>query len=178
MTRHPFPRQVRAHGFSVSSQMPGNSPHRPTPLPQRVYSPRIPPVPTSAVGLPLLAAGSDTQQLGEDPTQRLVFVVTGWGFSLIESGEFQRSSTPARQVRFAENTSNSIEKLVTAGGTCASRRTRSTASPTIRPSASASASVTGTYPASGSGSPRPGMAPTPPTPPSWSPSDGDHPKTP
>ena len=45
------------------------------------------------MGLPLLAARSLTQQLGEDPTQRLVFAVTGWGFSLIESGEIQRSST-------------------------------------------------------------------------------------
>ena len=93
-SRSPLPRdlltrKVSSHCFSVSSQMAGNSRYRPSPPLQRVYSPRIPPVPTSAVGLPLLAAGSRSQQLGEDPTQRLVFAVTGRGISVIESGEFQ-----------------------------------------------------------------------------------------
>ena len=69
--------KVRAHRLSVSSQMAGNSRNRPSPFPQSVYSPRIPPVPTSAVGLPLLAAVPSSQQLGEDPTHRLVFGVTG-----------------------------------------------------------------------------------------------------
>ena len=75
--RHPFSRQVSSYCFSVSSQMAGNSRDRPSPFPQRVYSPRIPPEPTSAVGLPLLAAGSDTQQLGEGPTRDRVFASRG-----------------------------------------------------------------------------------------------------
>ena len=41
------------------------------------------------MGLPLLAARSDTQQLGEDPTQRLVFAVTRWGVSTIVNSLWQ-----------------------------------------------------------------------------------------
>lgn len=42
----------------------------------------------------LLAAGSDTQQLGEDPTQPLVFGITGWGNSVIVSTMAFPTHTP------------------------------------------------------------------------------------
>ena len=86
LPRHPLTRKVSSYCSSVSSQMPGNSPHRPSPFPQRVYSPRTPPVPTSAVGPPSPRCQISHQQLGEDPTQRLVFAVTRWGCSVIETG--------------------------------------------------------------------------------------------
>ena len=56
LTRCPLPRQVSSYCLSVSSQMPGDSRDRPTLLRQTRVLPRILPVPTSAVGLPLLAA--------------------------------------------------------------------------------------------------------------------------
>lgn len=48
---------------------------------------------TALVVLPLLAAVPSSQQLGEDPTRRLVFGVTGWEVAVNESGELQRSLT-------------------------------------------------------------------------------------
>ena len=42
----------------------------------------------------LLAAGPDTQQLGEDPTQPLVFGITGWGNSVIVSTMAFPTHTP------------------------------------------------------------------------------------
>ena len=65
-------------------------------------------------GLPLLAARSLTQQLGEDPTQRLVFAVTGWGFSLIESGEIQRSSTTGALIALDRGSRTVLSRLQTA----------------------------------------------------------------
>ena len=64
------------------------------------------------MGLPLLAAVPHTQQLGEDPTHRPVFALTGWGISAIESGEFQRSSTPIpKPARDAGSLASPVEMM-------------------------------------------------------------------